>query len=73
MALKKKPITRPALRTWVGLNEALMVMTNERKLEDLLRAELKGRKRPVFVNRICSRLNRVRAQNLAAELERAMK
>lgn len=67
---KKKPITRPALKTWVALNTYLMSTTNERSLEDLLRAELKGRARPVFVARIKSRLLKLHTKAQREQLEK---
>lgn len=66
----KKPITRPCLKTWPALNTYLMSTTSERALEDLLRAELAGRARPVFVNRIKSRLLKLHTAAQRAQLEK---
>ena len=64
----KKPVTNPALQSWLALNDFLRG-TNEAACEGLLKEELKGRKRKQFLKRIHSRLNKVRADRERAELE----
>ena len=52
----------PELATWVALNEALMV--GDIKLaERLLAEESKGKRRKMFLLRLHSRINRLRAQS----------
>jgi hypothetical protein len=64
----KKLVTNPVLRTWPALNEALR-LADEQLCQRLLKEELQGRKRKMFVKRIHSRLNKVRADRERAELE----
>ena len=64
----KKPVTNPALQTWLALNDALRD-ADEHICQKLLKEELKGRKRKQFIKRIHSRLNKVRADRERAELE----
>jgi hypothetical protein len=64
----KKPITNPTLQSWLALNEALRV-ANEALCQQLLKEELKGRRRKQFIRRIHSRLNKVRADRERIELE----
>lgn len=64
----KKPVTNPALQSWLALNDFLRGV-NEAACEGLLKEELKGRKRKQFIKRIHSRLNKVRADRERAELE----
>ena len=64
----KKPVTNPALQTWLTLNDALRD-ADEDICQKLLKEELKGRKRKQFIKRIHSRLNKVRADRERAELE----
>lgn len=64
----KKPVTNPALQTWLALNDALRD-ADEDICQKLLKKELKGRKRKQFIKRIHSRLNKVRADRERAELE----
>lgn len=64
----KKPVTIPALQSWLALNDALRE-ADEATCEGLLKEELKGRKRKQFIKRIHSRLNKVRADRERAELE----
>ena len=64
----KKPVTNPMLRTWPALNEALR-LADEQLCQQLLKEELKGRRRKMFVKRIHSRLNKARADRERAELE----
>lgn len=68
--LKKKPITKPALKSWVALNTYLMSTTNERSIEALLRAELAGRQRQVFLARIRSRLLKLHTKAQRDQLEK---
>ncbi len=65
----KKPVTNPALKSWLELNDALRG-ANEATCETLLKEELKGRKRKQFLKRIHSRLNKARADRERRELER---
>lgn len=64
----KKPVANPVLRTWPALNEALR-LADEQLCQRLLKEELQGRKRKMFIKRIHSRLNKVRADRERAELE----
>lgn len=64
----KKPVTNPALQSWLALNDALRE-ADEATCETFLKEELKGRKRKQFIKRIHSRLNKVRADRERAELE----
>lgn len=57
----KKKIDDPALKTWDGLNKALMSSVDEDYFNHLMAAELAGRRRKQFLSRIHSRLNKVRA------------
>ena len=68
MTAKKKPITDPALASWDALNAAVMQM-DEKQAQALLKKELAGRKRTMFVKRIHSRINKLRADRERAELE----
>lgn len=67
----KKEIKNEALRTWVALNDALM-MSDEKACRKLLDEELKGRKRRMFILRIHSRINKVRADRERMELEKRL-
>ena len=69
----KKPITHPALASWAALNEFVMATTDPTQLSPLLDAELKGRRRAMFVRRLRSRLNRLQAQAAMAKIEEALK
>ncbi len=64
----KKPVTNPALQSWLALNDFLRG-ANEAACEGLLKEELNGRKRKQFIKRIHSRLNKVRADRERVELE----
>lgn len=64
----KKPVTNPALQSWLALND-LLREADEATCESLLKEELKGRKRKQFIKRIHSRLNKVRADRERLELE----
>lgn len=64
----KKEIKNPFLKSWVGLNDFLM-SADEAACKQLLREEMKGRARESFMNRIHSRLNKVRADRERAELK----
>lgn len=57
-----------ALKNWVTLNQFVKDAT-EKECEELLEMELEGRARKLFVNRIHSRLNKVRAERERRELE----
>jgi hypothetical protein len=57
-----------ALKTWVGLN-AELTTANEDRCNDLLKKELAGRRRLMFLLRIHSRLNKERAARERLELE----
>lgn len=65
---KNDSISNPVLRTWDGLNDHLRVSVDEQALEKLLKEELDGRRRKMFVSRIHARLNRVRCQAERDEL-----
>lgn len=58
----------PCLETWALLNERVRGLEDEAELRRLLRAELSGARRKMFVLRIHSRLNRVRADRERVEL-----
>lgn len=59
--------TSPELATWVALNQALMA--GDIKLaERLLAEESKGKRRKMFLLRLHSRINRLRAQSERAAL-----
>jgi superfamily I DNA and RNA helicase len=59
--------TSPQLASWIALNEALM--NGDLALaERLLKEESKGKKRKMFLLRIHSRINRLRATNERAAL-----
>lgn len=62
-----KPEIETALSSWVGLNETIMG-ANEADCQQLLKAELAGKRRKQFVFRIHSRLNKVRADREREEL-----
>lgn len=68
MSTKKKRITNDDLVSWNALNAKLMKST-EKESEALLKEELAGRKRTMFVKRIHSRINKLRAIRERAELE----
>lgn len=55
------------LATWVELNE-VMQSASEDFCKELLKVELKHRKRKIFVLRIHSRLNKLRAHRERKEL-----
>ena len=57
----------PELRTWLLLNDA-MQEADEAECQRLLKVELKGKRRKLFLLRIHSRLNKVRADRERAEL-----
>lgn len=58
--MKTKDLQPPGLKTWVGLNEALMG-GDLALAERLLAAEKKGKARKQFLLRIHSRINKLRA------------
>jgi hypothetical protein len=60
-----------ALTTWELLNTALLHAT-EGECRDLINKEIKGRKRRMFLLRIYSRLNRIRAQRERADILEAI-
>ena len=58
---KVKAIKNPILISWVGLNAFLMNnATSANDCDSLLKEELKGRRRPTFVERIRSRFVKLR-------------
>jgi hypothetical protein len=59
--------TSPELATWIALNEALMG-GDLALAERLLREEGKGKRRKMFLLRLHSRINRLRAANERAAL-----
>lgn len=64
----KKPITNPTLTSWIALNQVIR-KADEALCQKLLKEELSGRSRKIFVKRIHSRLNKVRADRERKELE----
>lgn len=64
---KTKDTSPPELKTWVGLNEALMG-GDLTLAEKLLTAEKKGKARKQFLLRIHSRINKLRADAERAAL-----
>ncbi len=58
-----------AIDNWVELNDALRGCTEE-VAEGLMAAERAGKKRKQFLRRIHSRLNKVRADNERARLDK---
>jgi len=68
----KKEIKNTALKSWIGLNDFLPT-ADEAVCKQLLREEMKGRSRESFLNRIHSRLNKVRADRERAELKEKSK
>ena len=65
--MKKPPIKNPNLRSWVALNNFIRA-ADETGCQQLMKEELKGRKRRQFLKRIHSRLNKVRADRERLEL-----
>ena len=63
----KKLVTNPALQSWLALNDFLR-NADESTCHELMKLELKGRKRRQFIKRIHSRLNKVRADHERLEL-----
>jgi hypothetical protein len=59
--------TPPELATWIALNEALMG-GDLALAERLLKEESKGKKRKMFLLRIHSRINKLRAADERATL-----
>ena len=66
----KEPISNPILRSWISLNNFIIV-ADEQACYQLLEEEQKGRNRKQFVKRIHSRLNRVRAARERSEIDGA--
>lgn len=64
----KTPSFEEALRTWEGLNAALMATESEVWVRCLLEAERRGRNRARVLHRIHSRINRLRAARERREL-----
>lgn len=64
----KNPTTNPVLDNWISLN-AVIREADEGTCKKLLAEELAGKKRKMFVRRIHSRLNRVRALRERGELD----
>lgn len=67
----KKSVPNPILQTWIGLNEFVRE-ADEGQCEKLLKEELAGRKRKMFVRRIHSRLNRLRGRRERETLDKRM-
>lgn len=63
----KKPVKHQALVSWVALNNAIRD-ADEQTCRELLKLEQAGRKRKMFLLRIHSRLNKVRADRERVEL-----
>lgn len=64
-----RQVLDPALRTWVALNAAMRICTEEYALK-LLHLERTGRRRKQFLLRIHSRINFIRAQRERLELKK---
>lgn len=64
----KKSITNPNLQSWLALNEAIRD-AGEDQCKELMKEEVKGRKRKQFIKRIHSRLNKVRADRERSEFD----
>lgn len=64
---KKVTVKNPVLHTWTGLNDFLRD-ADEAACRKLLKEELRGRRRQMFLKRIHSRLNKVRADAERLEL-----
>lgn len=60
------------LGSWVDLNEFIRDC-NQKDAEELLKAELSGKKRKQFALRIHSRINKVRADHERLEILRKIK
>lgn len=58
--LQKVPIIEPCLLTWISLNDHIRT-ADEEECRRLLLIEQHGRARKKFIERVYSRLNRVRA------------
>lgn len=52
---------KDVLKDWTSLNDYLRECKSEKELDTLLKAEVKGKGRGVFLSRIYSRFNRLRA------------
>lgn len=63
----KKPIKNPSLLSWIALN-AFLMQADEVACAALLKEEQRGRRRAMFLKRIHSRLNKVRADRERSEL-----
>lgn len=63
----KEPIENKELSTWDNLNEAVM-KADEEKCYSLIEEEKRGRCRKMFLLRIHSRLNKIRADRERKEL-----
>lgn len=63
---------KKTLNSWAELNNVLRE-ASEKTSRELLEAELAGEKRKLYVLRIHSRMNRVRAARERAELVRRIK
>lgn len=60
------------LENWASLNAA-MVEADEKACRKLLNEELAGKRRRMFIMRIHSRMNRVRADRERLELDRVLR
>lgn len=63
----KKPTSCPELSTWNNLNKHIM-NCSEKECQDLLKKELRGRKRKEFIYRIYARLSKLRCLREKKEL-----
>ena len=61
------PLAKAALADWISLN-SFIAGADEAACRELLDAELQGKRRKMFVLRIHSRLNKVRADRERIEL-----
>lgn len=68
MTTSKAEIKNPTLKSWVALNNFLRDCT-QKQAEKLLEEERKGRARKMFLLRIHSRINKVRADGERSKLQ----
>ncbi len=61
-----------ALRSWTALNNVVRT-ADEKTCNQLMEEELKGQKRRMFVMRIHSRMNKIRADRERSELRERLK
>lgn len=69
--MTKPDKTEQALSSWISLNDALRD-ADEATCNNLMQAELRGKRRKQFVMRIHSRLNKARADREREELDKIL-